>query len=124
MREVPLALDGQQAVLEGDLYLVGLDAGKLDRNQVGVLALGYVDRRRPGRGGCTAGELLAGAPAVSPGRPQHLVLRGTQILEQVPAGHDCHAFSLASGRAGGPATRKNTAQVNTIQFRATVFTVE
>src|SRR5579871_362058 len=90
VREVPFALDGQQAVLEGDLYLVGLDAGKLDRYQVGVLAFRYVDRRRPGRGGCAAGELLAGPPAVSPGRPQHLVLRGTQILEQVPAGHDCH----------------------------------
>ena len=29
-------------------------------------------------------------------------------------------FSLASGRATGPATRKNTAQVNTIQFEASV----
>src|SRR5579859_985645 len=33
-------------------------------------------------------------------------------------------FSLASGRVSGPATRKNTAQVNTIQFRATLFTVQ
>jgi hypothetical protein len=33
------------------------------------------------------------------------------------------SFSLASGRADGPTTRKNTAQVNTIQFRATVFTL-
>jgi hypothetical protein len=81
VREVPLALDDRQATFEGDLHLVGLDAGKLDRHQIGVLAFGYVDRRRPGRGGCAA-----------------------------------------SGRANGPATRKNTAQVNTIQFRATVFT--
>jgi len=33
------------------------------------------------------------------------------------------SFSLASGRAEDPATRKNTAQVNTIQFRATLFTI-
>jgi hypothetical protein len=33
------------------------------------------------------------------------------------------SFSLASGRAAGPTTRKNTAQVNTIQFRATLFTI-
>src|SRR6266700_1873138 len=80
VREAPLPLDRQQAVLEGDLQVLGLDAGKLGRHQVGVLTLGYVDRRRPGRGGSAAGELLAGPPAISPIRPQHLILRGTQVL--------------------------------------------
>jgi hypothetical protein len=33
-------------------------------------------------------------------------------------------FLLVSGRAVGLATRKNTAQVNTIHFRGTVFTLQ
>jgi hypothetical protein len=33
------------------------------------------------------------------------------------------SFSLASGQASGPATRKNTAQVNIVHFRATLFTI-
>jgi hypothetical protein len=33
-------------------------------------------------------------------------------------------FSLASGQASGLATRKNTAHVNTIQFRDTVYTLK
>ena len=32
MGEVPLALDGQQAAFHGDLHVVELDAGKLDRD--------------------------------------------------------------------------------------------
>src|SRR5215217_4592112 len=50
MGEVALTLDGQQAILQGDLQVVGLDPGQLDRDQVGVLALGDIQRRRPGRG--------------------------------------------------------------------------
>ena len=69
VREVPLALDGQQAVLEGDLHLVGLDAGKLDRHQVGVLAFGYVDRRSPDRGAGIAVVLLAAAASRVPMTP-------------------------------------------------------
>ena len=45
--------------------------------------------RRPGRGAAGV-VLLAGPPAASPGRPQHLVLRRAQILEQVPARHRGH----------------------------------
>jgi hypothetical protein len=33
-------------------------------------------------------------------------------------------FSLASGQASGLATRKNTAQMNIVHFRATVFTLQ
>src|SRR5690242_7514659 len=88
VREVPLALDGQQAVLEGDLHIAGLDAGKLGRHQVGVLAFGYVDRRRPDRGaGIAVVLLLARPPAASLHRPQHLILGRAEVLEQVPARH-------------------------------------
>ena len=37
--EVPLALDGQKAILHGDVEVLGLEAGQLDGDQVGVLAL-------------------------------------------------------------------------------------
>src|SRR5215203_6768572 len=60
MGEVAFALDGQQAILHGDVQVVGVDPGQLDRDQVGVLALGDVQRRRPGRGlGPTAALRLA-----------------------------------------------------------------
>src|SRR5581483_12423404 len=72
MREAPLALDGQQAVLEEDLYLGGLYAGKLGRYQVGVLAFGDVDRRRPDRGAGIVVLLLARPPAAPSRRPQQL----------------------------------------------------
>src|SRR6266699_2840550 len=55
--EVPLALDSQQGVLDGDLEVVELDPWQLDAHQVGVLALGDVERRRPGRGAARSGYL-------------------------------------------------------------------
>src|SRR4029077_13682960 len=64
-RGVPLALDGQQAVLEGDLHVAGLDAGGLGRYQVGVFSFADVDRWRPGRGAGAALVALARPP--SPG---------------------------------------------------------
>src|SRR5215203_6003858 len=48
--ELALALDGQQAVLQGDLQVVELDPWQLDGHQVGILAFGDVQRWRPGRG--------------------------------------------------------------------------
>src|SRR5260370_26484566 len=61
-RGVPLALDRQQAVLEGDLHLAGLDARELGRHQVGVLAFTDVDRWCPGGGARTALVALARPP--------------------------------------------------------------
>src|SRR6266496_1460003 len=84
-RGVPLALDCQQAVLEGDLHVVGLDAREFGRYQVGVLAFADVDRWCPGLGAGTTLVPLAGPAARRP--------------------------------------RKNTARVNTICFRATLFTI-
>jgi hypothetical protein len=77
MGEVPLALDGQQAVLQGDLQVVGVDPGQLDRDQVGILALGDVQRRRPGRGRGPTAALGVQAERVGEQRAHlgHLVLR-------------------------------------------------
>ena len=56
---VPLALDGQQAVLEGDLQVIVPDAGQFRGHQVGVLALGDVDRGCPRLAGGAGAGLLA-----------------------------------------------------------------
>src|SRR5215211_7132907 len=58
MGEVPLTLDGQQAIVQGDLQVVDVDPGQLDRHQVGVLALGDVQCRRPGHRAGPAAALL------------------------------------------------------------------
>src|SRR6185437_2505298 len=116
---MPLAMDRQQAVRYGDLHLVGLDAWNPDRHPVCVPALGYVDRRPPGR----ALALRAGPPAAPP------TTRGTSSrpVREFPGSPRLvvavMSFSLVSGRAIGPATRKNTAQVNTIHFPDTLFTL-
>ena len=100
---MPLPLDRQQAVLEGDLHLVGLDAGKLDRHQVGVLAFGYVDRRPQAAGV---------VPLVNcwPGRqPCPLVARSISSCAARRSSNRSQpvmtviSFSLASGRSEGPA---------------------
>src|SRR6266516_7543572 len=65
-RGVPLALDRQQAVLEGDLRIAGLDAGELGRYQVGVFSFADVDRWGPGGGAGTALVALAGPPGPMP----------------------------------------------------------
>src|ERR1700751_1478363 len=117
---MPLALDRQQAVRHGDLYLVGLDAGNLDRHPICVPAFGYVDRRPPGR----AFALLTAPPAAPPDHARNAVSRGARVPGQSPARHRSHGVPLVSGRAIGPATRKNTAQVNTIHIRDTLFTLQ
>src|SRR6266542_1252149 len=105
MGEVPLALDGQQATLEGDLEVVELDPRELDGHQVGVLALGDVECGRPGRGAVRGDTLLLAALAERlgkhPGHLRHLghlvlVLCAAQVLERIPARPDRHRFSLAS----------------------------
>ena len=105
MGEVALALDGQQAILHGDVQVVGLDPGQLDRDQVGVLALGDVQRWRPGRGPIAALRLAVQAERVGEHRAHlgHLVLRAAQVLERVPPRHGGHLASLVSWavRPGG-----------------------
>src|SRR5215211_7809773 len=109
MGEVALTLDGQQAILQGDPQVIGLDPGQLDRDQVGVLALGDVQRRRPGRGR-TAALLLAvqaertGKHRAHLGHLGHLLLRVAQVLEWVPSRHGRHLASLLHGPCG-PAAR-------------------
>src|SRR5512146_1460266 len=102
---MPLALDRQQAVRHGDLHLADLDAGNLDRHPVCVPAFGYVDRRPPGR----ALALLAGQP-----RPPTTRGTSSRPVREFPGSPRLvvavMSFSLVSGRAIGPATRKNTAQ--------------
>src|SRR6266536_285842 len=104
--DVPLALDGQQAVLEGDLQVVGLDAGQLDRHQVGVLPLGDVQRWRPGRGHGPTAALLLAVQAERVGKHRahlgHLILRAAQVLERVPPRHGSHLVSLLGGPCGPP----------------------
>ena len=43
----PLALDREQTVLERNLQVLNLDTRQLDRNNIGVLALRDINRRRP-----------------------------------------------------------------------------
>jgi hypothetical protein len=56
---VPLALDSEQAVLEGDLHVIVPDARHVRGYQVGVLVLGDVDRRCPRLAGRAGAGLLA-----------------------------------------------------------------
>src|SRR6478735_563572 len=123
-RGVPLALDGQQAVFEGDLHVAGLDARELSRYQVGVFSFADVDRWRPGRGAGAAFVALARPPGPSGVHPEHLLLYRAEVIKQVPGCHDCHVV-LPKSLAGPAArqSRKNTARVNTICFRATLFTI-
>src|SRR6266480_2759456 len=64
-RGVPLALDRQQAVLEGDLHVAGLDTRELGRYQVGVFSFADVDRWCPAGGAGTALVPLARPPGPS-----------------------------------------------------------
>jgi hypothetical protein len=85
--ELAIALDGQQAILQGDVQVLGLDPGQLDRHQVGVLALGDVQRWRPSRGPIIALRLGVQAERVGQHRAHlgHLLLRAAQVLERVPS---------------------------------------
>ena len=58
-RGVPLALDCQQAVLERDLQVIGPEARQFRGYQVGVIALGNVDRGCPRLAGGPGAMLLA-----------------------------------------------------------------
>jgi hypothetical protein len=53
-------------------------------------------------------------------------LRGTQVLEQCQPVMTVSGYPYASGPTGGggPATHENSAQVNAIQFRATMDTLQ
>src|SRR5438093_10727954 len=80
-RGVPLALDGQQAVFEGDLHIAGLDAGELGRYQVGVFSFADVDRWRPGRGAGAAFVPAAGPPGPSGVHPEHFLLYRAEVFK-------------------------------------------
>src|SRR6266536_3188174 len=92
--EVPLALDGEQAAFHGDLDVVELDARELYGDQVGVLALGDVQRGHPGRGAADGGALALAVQAQRVGQRRahlvQLVLRAEQVLEGVPLGSANH----------------------------------
>src|SRR5512132_3106517 len=112
MREVPLALDGQQAVLESDLQVVELDPGQLDGHQIGILAFGDVQRWRPGPGAGPGRALPLAVQAKCVGeQPVYLVLgllllRAAQVLERVPLGSEHHLwFSLMLGPHRRPPAR-------------------
>src|ERR1700751_17955 len=98
---MPLALDRQQAVRHGDLYLVGLDAGNLDRHPICVPAFGYVDRRPPGR----AIALPAAPPAAPPDHSRNFVPPGARVPGQSPARRRSHVVLPCIWPAIGPATR-------------------
>jgi hypothetical protein len=69
--EAPLTRDGQRPVLDGDLELLRLDPRHLDGDHVGIVALGDVERGRPGAGsGLTAG---GGAASLAEGLAEELV---------------------------------------------------
>src|SRR5215217_1343487 len=110
--EVPLALDGQQAVLEGDLEVVELDPWQLDGHQVGVGAFGDVERWRPGWGAGPGRALPLAVQAKGVGKqavhldPGPLLLRAAQVLERIPLGSEHHlvlprAWAAAAGRRLG-----------------------
>jgi hypothetical protein len=49
---------------------------------------------------------------------------GTQVLEQCQPVMTVSGYALHLARPAGPATRQNAAQVNAIQFRATMDTLQ
>jgi hypothetical protein len=124
---VPFPLDGEQTVLEGDLEIVDLDAGELDHDDVGVLALRDIYRRCPGRG---AGRTDAGLRSVLTERlGKHLVhlaypvLRTAQIVEGIPARHHHRHLDSFVRRAGGSDERGSQLERRVFTCRATMFTV-
>src|SRR3954453_511250 len=83
-----LAGHGERAVLELDLDVVLVEAGKIGTEDEVVLRLDEVHRRHPA---------AQGAAAIAPGgsverrveQPVHLVLERAELTERLPA-HDCH----------------------------------
>jgi hypothetical protein len=112
VRVVPLALDRQQAVLEGDLQIVDANTGQLDCHQVGVLAFGDVQGRDPRRLGSATTVVLAELTkplGPQPVESQQLILRIAQVFEQVPAGNNSHVVLPCiwpDRRPGGPARKR------------------
>ncbi len=78
--EGPLTLDGQQAVVEGDGEVVALDPWQLDADQVGVLALGDVQRGGPDRGGVDGCALSLAVPAERVGERAVDLVAGALVL--------------------------------------------
>jgi hypothetical protein len=121
------ALDGEQTVLERNLQVLDLDARKLDSHNVGVLAFGDVDRRRPRRGAGHTGAGLPGLLTAQLGKQRvhfiHLVLCAAQVVEGVPARHDDHldfpCFSCSAARD----KRKTRAMRRAFTCQANMFTV-
>jgi hypothetical protein len=88
------------------------------------VAFGDVGGGSPGRGAGRPVALLPRPPVAAAAEPQHLVLGRTQVIEQLPAHHGCHVVLPCScAKPAGWRPRKNTARMNTIYFRATMFTV-
>src|SRR6185437_4230444 len=111
---MPLTLDRQQAVRHGDLHLAGLDAGNLDRHPVCVAALGYVDRRPPGR----ALALIAGLPAAPPGHSRNFVPPGARVPGQFPARRRGHVVPPHIWPGGEVDSRADLAEPTTAQVAA------
>jgi hypothetical protein len=79
-REAQPTTGASQTVLVGDLQVVELHSGEFDRDDVGVLALGDVDRRCPRRAGHTGTRLLRAQQVQDPAS-QHLL---HQFLRSLP----------------------------------------
>src|ERR1022692_3166773 len=120
---VPLALDRQQAVLERDIHVAGLDAGEIGRNQVGVSLRSEIS---------TAGAQAAVLVAPSCCWPERQVRPAfIRIISSCAALRSSNKSQLVTTvirfslvHLAGPVARrprKNTARVNTIRFRATPF---
>jgi hypothetical protein len=77
----------------------------------------------------TAGRQAVPSRFSPPHQPRPPTTRGTppRAVREFPASPRLviavMVFPLVSGRASGSATRKNTAQMNTIHFRDTMFTL-
>src|SRR5215217_1105238 len=141
--ELALALDAQQAVLQGDVQIVELDSWQLDGHQVGVGAFGDVQRWRPGRGAGPGRALPLAVQAKGVGEqtvhldPGPLLLRAAQVLEWVPLGSEHHLVLprpwAAAAAAGSGTTQSGCVQrvhlpsnpyptLNTVHLSRTAFT--
>src|SRR5512132_921395 len=109
--ELALALDGQQAVLQGDLQVVELDPWQLHGHQVGVAAFGDVQRWHPGRGAGPGRALPLAVQAKGVGEqavhldPGLLLLGAAQVPERVPLGSEHHLVLPRAWAARRPPAR-------------------
>ena len=82
---LPLALDRQHVILERELHVVDPEARQFRGHQVGILALGDIDRGWPRLTGRTGyrplAEMTRGPVARHPALPHKLILRAVQVIE-------------------------------------------